>query len=70
MAIGASEGGEQAAPLGRAVIGGLAGSTMATLLVLPTVFAIVQGKASSASPSLDPEDRQSRFYAPASEQKA
>jgi multidrug efflux pump subunit AcrB len=70
MAIGASEGGEQAAPLGRAVIGGLVGSTLATLLVLPTVFAIVQGKASAASPSLDPEDRHSRFYAPESGQKA
>jgi multidrug efflux pump subunit AcrB len=67
MAIGASEGGEQAAPLGRAVIGGLLGSTMATLLVLPTVFAIVQGKASALSPSLDPDDRQSPHFAPAQE---
>ena len=56
MAVGASEGGEQAAPLGRAVIGGLIGSTAATLLVLPTLFAMVQRKASSASASLDPDD--------------
>jgi multidrug efflux pump subunit AcrB len=70
MAIGASEGGEQAAPLGRAVIGGLIGSTMATLLVLPTVFAMVQRKSSSASPSLDPDDRGSRHFAPAQEAKA
>jgi CzcA family heavy metal efflux pump len=64
MAIGASEGGEQAAPLGRAVIGGLAGSTIATLLVLPTVFAIVQRKAASSSPSLDPDDKGSPHFSP------
>jgi multidrug efflux pump subunit AcrB len=67
MAIGASEGGEQAAPLGRAVIGGLVGSTAATLLVLPTIFAMVQRKASSASPSLDPDDQRSVHYAPPQE---
>jgi multidrug efflux pump subunit AcrB len=70
MAIGASEGGEQAAPLGRAVIGGLIGSTVATLLVLPIVFAIVQRKSSSASPSLDPDDQGSRHFAPAPEATA
>jgi multidrug efflux pump subunit AcrB len=70
MAIGASEGGEQAAPLGRAVIGGLIGSTIATLLVLPTVFAIVQKKASAKSPSLDPEDPHSRLYSPVAASKA
>ena len=45
MALGWSEGGEQTAPLGRAVIGGLAAATLATLVVLPTVFAIIQGGA-------------------------
>jgi multidrug efflux pump subunit AcrB len=65
MALGASEGGEQSAPLGRAVIGGLAGSTFATLLVLPTIFSLVQRKSSSASASLDPEDRESPHFAPA-----
>ncbi len=45
MALGWSEGGEQTAPLGRAVIGGLAAATLATLIVLPTVFALVQGRA-------------------------
>ncbi len=64
MAIGASEGGEQAAPLGRAVIGGLLGSTVATLLILPVVFAMVQAKATTASPSLDPDDRQSPHFSP------
>jgi len=70
MAIGASEGGEQAAPLGRAVIGGLAGSTVATLLILPTIFAMVQRKSSSGSPSLDPDDPGSRHFAPTPTGKA
>ena len=48
MALGLGEGGEQTAPLGRAVIGGLALATVATLLVLPAVFALVQGPAAQA----------------------
>jgi multidrug efflux pump subunit AcrB len=64
MAIGASEGGEQAAPLGRAVIGGLAGSTIATLLILPIVFAMTQGTRSAKSSSLDPDDPASLHFAP------
>jgi multidrug efflux pump subunit AcrB len=56
MAIGLGEGGGQTAPLGRAVVGGLAGATFATLLVLPGVFALVRAKASRQSPSLDPDD--------------
>jgi multidrug efflux pump subunit AcrB len=55
-------GAEQLAPLGRAVIGGLAASTVATLLVLPALFALVQGRASVASPSLDPDDMASRHH--------
>jgi multidrug efflux pump subunit AcrB len=55
-------GAEQLAPLGRAVIGGLAVSTFSTLLVLPALFAAVQGNASSASPSLDPDHELSRHY--------
>ncbi|HET8696448.1 MAG TPA: efflux RND transporter permease subunit, partial [Gammaproteobacteria bacterium] len=39
LAIGFGEGGEQTAPLGRAVVGGLAAATLATLVVLPAVFA-------------------------------
>jgi hypothetical protein len=50
------------APLGRAVIGGLAAATLATLVVLPSVFAVVQGTSSTASVSLDPGDPESRFY--------
>ena len=56
MAVGWSEGGEQTAPLARAVIGGLAAATLATLVVLPTVFALVQRTASLESASLDPDD--------------
>jgi multidrug efflux pump subunit AcrB len=55
-------GAEQLAPLGRAVIGGLAASTVATLLVLPALFALVQSRSSVASPSLDPNDVASRHY--------
>src|SRR5262249_9865361 len=40
MALGLGEGGEQTAPLGRAVVGGLFFATLATLLVLPSVFAL------------------------------
>jgi RND family efflux transporter MFP subunit len=62
MALGWGEGGEQTAPLGRAVIGGLVAATAATLLVLPTVFALVQGRASRASASIDPDDPASPHY--------
>jgi multidrug efflux pump subunit AcrB len=60
MAVGFGEGGGQSAPLGRAVIGGLAAATVATLVVLPCVFAIVQRSASTRSASLDPDDAESR----------
>ena len=43
MALGLGEGGEQSAPLGRAVIGGLTVATGATLLILPAVFSIIMG---------------------------
>jgi multidrug efflux pump subunit AcrB len=56
MAFGLGEGGEQTAPLGRAVIGGLALATVTTLLVLPAVFALIQGRAHRRSASLHPDD--------------
>ena len=59
MALGLGEGGEQTAPLGRAVVGGLAVATVATLLVLPSVFAIIQSRAHRRSASLDPDDMES-----------
>jgi multidrug efflux pump subunit AcrB len=62
MAIGFGEGGSQSAPLGRAVIGGLLVSTFATLTILPSIYAILQGRASVTSPSLNPMDPSSRYY--------
>jgi multidrug efflux pump subunit AcrB len=44
MAFGLGEGGEQNAPLGRAVIGGLALATVATLFFVPSVFALLHGR--------------------------
>jgi multidrug efflux pump subunit AcrB len=51
-----------AAPLGRAVIGGLVMATFATLTVLPSVYAIMQGRVRPTSASLDPDDPTSRYY--------
>ncbi|MGZ3365508.1 MAG: efflux RND transporter permease subunit [Caulobacteraceae bacterium] len=48
MALGLGEGGEQNAPLGRAVIGGLVFATAATLLFVPVVFSLVHGRKSPA----------------------
>jgi multidrug efflux pump subunit AcrB len=64
MALGMGEGGDQTAPLGRAVIGGLAAGTLTTLLVLPAVFALIMGGASRASASLDPFDPGSPRHVP------
>jgi hypothetical protein len=64
MALGLGEGGEQTAPLGRAVIGGLLGATCATLIVLPAIFALLQTRRARASASLDPDDPQSRNFEP------
>ncbi len=55
MAMALGEGGEQTAPLGRAVIGGLAASTVTVLLVLPSVFGVLLRGARVDSPSLHPE---------------
>ena len=55
MASGLGEAGEQTAPLGRAVIGGLIASTFAALFILPLAFAWVQNKSSFQSPSLLPK---------------
>ncbi len=57
MALAFGEGAETTAPLGRAVIGGLLAATLVNLTVLPFVFAVVQGNASTVSPSLDPDER-------------
>ncbi len=64
MASGIGEAGDQAAPLGRAVIGGLIASTFAALFMLPLVFTWVQKKTTIQSVSLDPEDKESKHYIP------
>ena len=56
MALALGQGGEQTAPLGRAVIGGLAASTAAVLLILPVAFAVVQQRAQRGNRSLHPDD--------------
>jgi multidrug efflux pump subunit AcrB len=63
MALAIGEAGQQNAPLGRAVIGGLAAATVATLFVLPSVFAFVLSRAKFKSASLDPSDPDSSYYA-------
>ena len=63
MALALGEGADATAPLGRAVIGGLAAATLATLIVLPSVYSLVQQSARATSPSLDPDDPDSAYGA-------
>ncbi len=54
MALGLGEGGEQNAPLGRAVIGGLVFATIATLIFVPVVFSVIHrnhGKTAEPKPT-------------------
>jgi multidrug efflux pump subunit AcrB len=55
MALSLGEGGEQNAPLGRAVIGGLLFATLATLLFVPTLFAAIHGRDRSGATVNQPE---------------
>ena len=64
LALGMGEGGDQTAPLGRAVMGGLIFGTFATLTVVPAAYAWVMGAAGRASLSVDPDDPQSPHYHP------
>jgi multidrug efflux pump subunit AcrB len=52
MALGLGDGGEQNAPLGRAVIGGLLCATVATLVFVPSVFALLHGRSGRADSQL------------------
>ncbi len=61
MASGLGEAGDQSAPLGRAVIGGLAASTFAALFIVPLVYGWIRQKASFKSASLLPEDETEIF---------
>jgi multidrug efflux pump subunit AcrB len=62
MALGLSESGQQTAPLARAVIGGLCGSTVTTLLIMPIIYAIVHHDKPTHTASLDPIDPNSAYY--------
>jgi CzcA family heavy metal efflux pump len=55
MALGLGDGGEQNAPLGRAVIGGLLCATVATLVFVPAVFSLLHKKRSEAEPTVETE---------------
>ena len=61
MALGFGESGAQTAPLGRAVLGGLVAATVATLLILPAVFALVTTRKIKHA-SLDPDDSESTHH--------
>lgn len=69
MAMGLGDGAEQVAPLGRAVIGGLIASTVTILLLVPHFFSSLMSRTSLVSPSLDPDDNESRYYAEQSEKQ-
>jgi multidrug efflux pump subunit AcrB len=62
MALALGEGGEQNAPLGRAVIGGLVFATIATLMFVPVVFSLVHGPAKA--PASEPEPGSTPFPPP------
>jgi multidrug efflux pump subunit AcrB len=62
MALAVGEAGQQNAPLGRAVVGGLIAATLATLFILPSVFAILQRRVTKDTASLDPADPDSSHY--------
>lgn len=62
MSLGLGEGGDQIAPLGIAVIGGLLFSLISTLLFLPLIYDSIEGNRSYESASLDPEDETSKYY--------
>ncbi len=64
MALALERGSQMQAPLGRAVIGGLVMSTFATLLVVPSIFALVIGRGVSRSPSIYPADPDSTHFDP------
>jgi multidrug efflux pump subunit AcrB len=61
MALALGEGGEQNAPLGRAVIGGLVFATVATLFFVPVVFSLLHRRAPAAAPAPEPAPPASGF---------
>jgi CzcA family heavy metal efflux pump len=63
MALGLGDGGEQNAPLGRAVIGGLICATVATLVFVPSVFALLHGRSESADAQPDTQPANDPIHA-------
>jgi len=63
MALGLGEGGEQNAPLGRAVIGGLIFATIATLMFVPVVFSIIHGRLAARRAHKTPGKESGEAYA-------
>jgi multidrug efflux pump subunit AcrB len=63
MALGLGEGGEQNAPLGRAVIGGLLCATLATLFFVPAVFSLLHGKRDRDELSYESEQADASIHA-------
>jgi multidrug efflux pump subunit AcrB len=63
MALGLGDGGEQNAPLGRAVIGGLMFATVATLVFVPSVFALLHGGKSGGKQQLAVENENQPIHA-------
>lgn len=64
MALGLTEGGKQQAPLGRSVIGGLIGSLLAIVTIMPSFFEIIRKRSKRENHSLDPTDKESPMYDP------
>ncbi len=64
MSLALEAGSQMQAPLGRAVIGGLIMSTLATLTIVPAVFALVLGSSVRRSMSVHPDDSDSSYYDP------
>jgi multidrug efflux pump subunit AcrB len=63
MAMGLGDGGEQNAPLGRAVIGGLLCATVATLVFVPAVFGLLHGMKKDRAGAEDLERKQQLLHA-------
>jgi multidrug efflux pump subunit AcrB len=63
MALGLGEGGEQNAPLGRAVVGGLVFATVATLMFVPVVFSLVHGREAKKTSAPRAEPSSGEAYA-------
>lgn len=62
MALGLSDSGQQTAPLARAVIGGLMGSTVTTLFIMPVIYTLWHQNKPTYTASLDPQDPNSAYY--------